>query len=183
MPLFGRRIASCGRGSIVAPKTPHNSGTPPSQGRKGSGEAARPVEGQAACRGASPAHPNPTQRHEVFAGRCPHCRTDVSGLAQAPVQECKPMTASRFPRSSPTSPASRLTAGSARAAPEGSRPRRRRGWNRARPSGRTCALLPSTLRFTHAIPFERLARLMSDLLGLTISEGALVNMLAESHAR
>jgi transposase len=36
------------------------------------------------------------------------------------------------------------------------------------------------LRFTHAISFERLARLMSDLLGLEISEGALVNILNAS---
>jgi transposase len=33
------------------------------------------------------------------------------------------------------------------------------------------------LRFTHAISFARLSRLFSDLLGLDISEGALVNML------
>ena len=36
------------------------------------------------------------------------------------------------------------------------------------------------LRFVHAISFERLARLMSDLVGLAISEGALVAMLADS---
>jgi transposase len=36
------------------------------------------------------------------------------------------------------------------------------------------------LRFTQAISFERLARLCSDLLGLAISEGALVNMLENS---
>jgi transposase len=36
------------------------------------------------------------------------------------------------------------------------------------------------LRFAQAIPFERLARLMSDLLGLEISEGALANMLEAS---
>ena len=36
------------------------------------------------------------------------------------------------------------------------------------------------LRFVHAISFERLARLMSDLFGLAISEGALVAMLADS---
>jgi transposase len=33
------------------------------------------------------------------------------------------------------------------------------------------------LRFTQGISFERLARLLSDLLGLESSEGALVNML------
>jgi len=36
------------------------------------------------------------------------------------------------------------------------------------------------LRFAQAIPCERLARLMSDLLGLEISEGALANMLQDS---
>src|SRR5262249_41919845 len=36
------------------------------------------------------------------------------------------------------------------------------------------------LRFAHAISFERLSRLMSDLLGVEISEGALVNILADS---
>jgi transposase len=36
------------------------------------------------------------------------------------------------------------------------------------------------LRFTQAISFERLARLFSDLIGLAISEGALVNMLDDS---
>jgi Transposase IS66 family len=33
------------------------------------------------------------------------------------------------------------------------------------------------LRFTRGIAFERLARLLSDILGLEISEGALVDML------
>src|SRR4051812_20534882 len=36
------------------------------------------------------------------------------------------------------------------------------------------------LRFAQAIPFERLARLLSDLFGLAISEGALANILHDS---
>jgi transposase len=36
------------------------------------------------------------------------------------------------------------------------------------------------LRFAYAISLERLSRLMSDLLGLKISEGALVNILDDS---
>src|SRR5215213_8301136 len=36
------------------------------------------------------------------------------------------------------------------------------------------------LRFGQAIPFERLARLMRDLFGLEISEGALANLLQDS---
>ena len=38
------------------------------------------------------------------------------------------------------------------------------------------------LRYTQAISYERLARLMSDLLGLRISEGALANMLDASRS-
>ena len=38
------------------------------------------------------------------------------------------------------------------------------------------------LRFVHAISFERLVRLMSDLFGLAISEGALVATLADSRS-
>lgn len=36
------------------------------------------------------------------------------------------------------------------------------------------------LRFGQAIPFERLARLLGDLFGLAISEGALANILAQT---
>lgn len=36
------------------------------------------------------------------------------------------------------------------------------------------------LRVANAVSFERLSQLMSDLVGLKISEGALVNMLAAS---
>ena len=35
------------------------------------------------------------------------------------------------------------------------------------------------LRFGQAIPFARLAQLMSDLFGLTISEGALANLMED----
>jgi transposase len=61
-----------------------------------------------------------------------------------------------------------------------SRLRRQRGWNRARRSGANLRALVIYLRYRHAIPLERLARMMSDLLGLHISEGALVNILHAS---
>ena len=48
------------------------------------------------------------------------------------------------------------------------------------PFGPNLRALVIYLRFVHAISFERLARLMSDLFGLAISEGALVAMLADS---
>ncbi len=44
------------------------------------------------------------------------------------------------------------------------------------PVGPTLRALVIYLRFTQGIAFERLATLLSDLLGLEISEGAFVNM-------
>jgi transposase len=48
------------------------------------------------------------------------------------------------------------------------------------PFGPNLRALALYLRAAHAISFERLSRLLSDLLGLQISEGALVNLLADS---
>ncbi len=45
------------------------------------------------------------------------------------------------------------------------------------PFGPNLLALVIYLRFTQGIAFERLATLLSDLLGLDISEGALINML------
>ena len=45
------------------------------------------------------------------------------------------------------------------------------------PFGPNLRALVIYLRFTQGIAFERLATLLSDLLGLDISEGALVNIL------
>ena len=44
-------------------------------------------------------------------------------------------------------------------------------------SGTNLRALVIYLRFTQGIAFERLATLLSDLLGLDVSEGALVNIL------
>jgi len=53
--------------------------------------------------------------------------------------------------------------------------------NQARRSGRTCGLFAIYLRFTQAISIRAaFAAVSSDLLGLEISEGALVNMLDDS---
>lgn len=46
------------------------------------------------------------------------------------------------------------------------------------PFGPNLRALAIYLRFTQGVAFERLSRLMSDLFGLTISEGALVNILS-----
>ena len=64
--------------------------------------------------------------------------------------------------------AARFKAAAPRACPPGS------------PFGPNLRAFVLYLRFAQAIPFERLARLLSDLFGLEISEGALANILHDS---
>jgi transposase len=161
----------------LPPKTPDNSSTPPSQGHKASGDAGAKPKAKPHAGAHRALHPNPTERRNVLARRCPHCRADVSGVAQAPVHaydrieipEIKPQV-TRVTLHGGVCPccAKRFTA----APPAGLEP--------GSPFGPNLRAFALYLRFAHAISFERLSRLMSDLLGLTISEGALVNMLDDS---
>src|SRR5260370_15533701 len=69
----------------LPPKTPDNSSTPPSQGHKASGAADAKPKAKPHAGAHRPLHPNPTQRRDVPASQCQHCRADVSGVVQTPV--------------------------------------------------------------------------------------------------
>ena len=82
------------------PKTPDNSGTPPSQGHKANGDGKARPKGKVHAGAHRPLHPNPTRGATFLAEHCPHCRADAGGgVAQAAVQAT---TGSRSPRSSRT---------------------------------------------------------------------------------
>ena len=92
----------------LPPKTPDNSSTPPSQGRKASDEAASKPNGKPHAGAHRPLHPNPTARRDMMATACQHCGADVSGVAQivceaydhVEIPEIKPdITLSRRPAS------------------------------------------------------------------------------------
>ena len=158
-------------------KTPDNSSTPPSQGHKASRDAGAKPKAKPHAGAHRPLHPNPTRRRDVLASQCPHCRADVSGVAQEAVHaydrielpEIKP-DVTRVTLHGGVCPccAKRFTA----KPPAGLEP--------GSPFGPNLRAFALYLRFTQAISFERLARPMSDLIGLEISEGALVNMLDDS---
>jgi transposase len=161
----------------LPPKTPDNSSLPPSRGHKASEEPARKPKAKAHAGAHRPLHPNPTRKRDVLAEQCPHCRADVSGVAQSVVHvydrieipEIKPdVTQVRLHGATCPCCARKFTA----AAPAGLEP--------GSPFGPNLRAFVLYLRFTQAISFERLSRLMSDLLGVAISEGALVNMLDAS---
>src|SRR4051794_35888205 len=71
---------------ILPPKTPDNSSTPPSQRHKANGETKAQPKDKPHSGAHRPLHPDPTRRREVRADRCPHCRADVTGVAQMPIQ-------------------------------------------------------------------------------------------------
>ncbi len=64
------------------PKTPDNSSTPPSQGRKASDETASKAKQKAHPGAHRTLHPNPTAKLDLKAGNCQHCGCHVGGLPQ-----------------------------------------------------------------------------------------------------
>ena len=163
----------------LPPKTPDNSSTPPSQGMKANGATQAKPKGKAHAGAHRPLHPNPTTRRDVLAEHCPHCLADVGGVAQAAVQAYDRI---EIPEITPDVTRVTLFGGTCpcchrrfKAAPPA-------GLEPGSPFGPNLRAFVLYLRFGQAIPFERLERLMGDLSGLAISEGALANMLRDSAA-
>ena len=158
-------------------KTPRNSSKPPSQAMKANGETEPKPKSKPHAGAYRPLHPNPTRCREVWADCCPQCQADVTAVAQVPLHtydwiEIPEITpdVTRVTLYGGTCPCcrGRFKAPAPRACPPGS------------PFGPNLRAFVLYLRFAQAIPFERLARLLSDLFGLAISEGALTNILHDS---
>src|SRR4249920_1329857 len=163
----------------LPPKTPDNSSTPPSQGRKPSADQATSGKGQ---RKSHPGthrslHPDPTRKRDILADHCQHWGTDVSGVAQTPFHAYDHI---ELPEIKPDVTRVTLHRGFCPCCGRPFRAEAPAGLEPGSPFGPNLRAFAIYLRFVHAISFERLARLMSDLVGLAISEGALVAMLADS---
>jgi transposase len=171
------RVAELEAKLNLPPKNPFNSSKPPSQGHKANGEGEAKPKSRVHAGAHRPLHPHPTRRRDVLAKRCSHCRADVTGVAQVAVRaydriEIPEITpdVTRVTLHGGVCPrcAKRFTA----EAPAGLEP--------GSPFGPNLRAFVLYLRFGQAIPFERLERLLRDLFGLEISEGALVNLLEAS---
>lgn len=159
------------------PKTPGNSSKPPSTGHKRNGEGKAKAKSKAHSGAHRPLHPNPTQRREVFAERCPHCQADVSGVLQEALHAYDrieiPVIVPAVTRVTLHGGVCPCCAGRFKASPP-------RGLEPGSPFGPNLRAFVLYLRFGQAIPFARLERLLFDLFGLEISEGALANLLQDS---
>jgi transposase len=161
----------------LPPKTPDNSSTPPSQGHKANGESKAKLKGKAHAGAHRSLHPNPTQRRDVLAEQCSHCQANVTGVAQIAVQAYDRID---IPEITPDVTRVTLHGGvcpCCRARFKADPPA---GLEPGSPFGPNLRAFVLYLRFGQAIPFERLERLMRDLFGLEISEGALANLLEDS---
>jgi transposase len=158
----------------LPPKTPDNSSTPPAQGHKSNGHAQRRRKGKAHAGAHRPLHPNPTRRRDVLAEQCPYCRADVSRVVQAAVHIYDRI---EIPAIQPDVTQVRLHGGVCPCCAKRFTAKPPEGLEPGSPFGPNLRAFVLYLRFANAIPFARLARMMSDLLGVEISEGALVNIL------
>lgn len=161
----------------LPPKTPDNSSKPPSQGMKANGEPQAKPKGKAHKGAHRPLHPKPTTWRDVLADHCSHCQADVAGVAQAAVHAYDHV---EIPEIVPDVTRVTLFGGTCPCCAKRFKAVAPAGLEPGSPFGPNLRAFVLYLRFGQAIPFERLARLLHDLFGLEISEGALANLLEDS---
>ena len=161
------------------PKTPDNSSIPPSQAKKPNRQQRR-----AAARKGRPGvtralADNPDKVVEARAEACPHCAHGLTAEDQPAFHAYDHID---LPPIRPVVTRVHCHRGTcpccARAfqtpAPEDMAP--------GSPFGPGVAALVLHLHITQAIGFERLAKLMDEVFGVTLSEGAIANMMARAEA-
>lgn len=159
-------------------KTPENSSKPPSTANKANGDGKKAAPKTKAHAGAHrPLHPNPTRRVDATLDRCPQCQADVAGVAQTAVQTYDRI---EIPEIKPDVTRVTLYGGVCPCCASRFKAPPPAGLEPGSPFGPTLRAFILYLRYDHAISFERLERLMFDLFGLEISEGALANLLEEA---
>lgn len=162
------------------PKTPDNSSVPPSQGHKPNRVERRAGKKRKGHPGAfRQLSQTPDRVVEAVAAACPHCNHALCAVDQSEfhaydhidLPPIKPVV-TRVHRHRGICPCCRR--GFSAPVPEGMAP--------GSPFGPGLAALILHLHVTQAISFERLVRLMDEVFGVTISEGAIANLLARAEA-
>ena len=170
---------------LVQPKkTSKNSHTPPSQDQKGGGGAGKSA---AKARKPRPSRPgvarrlsdDPDETVRRFAARCPHCAADVSGARQHRRRCYEHID---IPPIRPHVTRIELHGGRCRCCgkrycappPDGMAP--------GTPFGARVRALLLYWHHSHHVGFARLAQMMAELFGLSISEGAIANAFRGAEA-
>jgi len=172
------RIAALEARLAAPTKTPDNSSVPPSKGQK----PELPDPGKKPPRPSRPGVTRTLAEHpdKIIAATlsaCPHCdhalaaadMADIHAYDHIDLPPIRPIV-TRIHRHRGVCPCCRKPVSAA--APEGFAP--------GSPFGPGIAALIIHLHITQAISFERLARLMDEVFGLSISEGAIANILVRA---
>jgi transposase len=168
-----RRLATFER----PPKNPDNSSLPPWRGQKPDRLASDKPPRQSRPGVGRALEPNPDRIVDARLDACPHCAAAFAAERQTPQQvydriELPPIkpevTRVRLFGGSCTCCGARATA----VAPSGLEP--------GSPFGQSIVALVVYLHYAHAVGLERLAALMGEMFALSISEGAISNMLARA---
>jgi transposase len=175
--MLRRRIAELEGKHGQPPKTPSNSSLPPSRGFKPSSEGSGRPKGKPRKGSHRALHPNPTRTLDVRASRCPHCAFDVSAVPQSALERYDRI---ELPEIKPDVTRVVLHGGRCPGCRKRFKAAPPQGLEPGSPFGPGVRAFILYLRAAHAISFERLAKLASDLLGLKVSEGAIANILASS---
>lgn len=173
--LLTARVAELEAKLGLPPKTPDNSSVPPSKGQKPSASSAPKTKAKP-HRGAHRAlHPNPTATRPVLAMTCQGCGADVSGVAQS---VCEEYDRIEIPRIEPDVTRVQLHGGVCPCCAKRFKAAPPAGLAPGSPFGPNLRAFVVYLRSVQGIPLARLKTMLADLFGLTISEGALVNILS-----
>jgi transposase len=158
-------------------KTPDNSSLPPSQGQKPtratgdkSPRRSRPGFGRTL-------HPNPDRVVDAVLTACPKCQAAFPASWQTPQQIYERI---ELPPIKPDVTQVRLFGGRCACCGERVAAIAPAGLEPGSPFGRSIAALVVYLHYAHAIGMQRLATLMDEIFSLTLSEGAISNMLARA---
>ena len=173
------RIAALEAQLGAPPKTPDNSSTPPSSGQKPNlpERPKKPRHGRPGVTRALAEHPD--RVIEATLAACPPCTHPLSAADQSDIHaydhiDLPPIrpVITRINRHRGVCPCCRKRV--AAAAPDGFEP--------GSPFGPGLCALIIHLHVTQAIGFERLVRLMAEVFGLTLSEGAVARILQRAQA-
>jgi transposase len=161
------------------PKTPDNSSKPPAQGQKANCPA---PSGDRPPRKSRPGvgrtlHPNPDRVVDARLTACPKCQAVFPETLQTPQKVYERI---ELPPIKPDVTQVRLFGGRCACCGERVAAEAPAGLEPGSPFGRSVTALVVYLHYAHAIGMERLATLMEEIFSLSISEGAISNMLARA---
>ena len=160
-------------------KTPDNSSLPPSKGQKPDVPAGGkpPRTGRPGV--ARALEPNPDRVTDAKLEACPHC---AAAWPQAPQTPQMVYDRIELPPVRPDVTRVRLFGGRCLCCGERAIAPAPAGLEPGSPFGRSVEALVVYLHYAQAIGFERLRMLMGEVFGLSISEGAISNILARAQA-